>query len=96
MAMMLPVALSGAGCQSDLSAGTDPKCVLAPGMTTDQLSSCGCFPASPRPLASLSLNAESAQNPADNVSIQNYFCPLRSTGLARVVVVNGIVQRVFN
>ena len=93
MTVLLLLALTGPGCQS---AQASPRCLLAPGMTTDQLSSCGCFPANPRPQASLSLNVERAQNPADQISIQNYFCPLRATGLARIVVVNGIVQRVFN
>ncbi len=97
MAAILSLVLSGTGCQSNpTTQPTSSKCTLAAGMTTDQLSACGCFLANPVSHAALSSNVENTQSPTNNIIIENYFCPLGPTGLAKVVVMNGISQRVFN
>jgi hypothetical protein len=96
MALLIALSLAMTGCQSR-SAGTQfGDCVFSPGMSTDQLSSCGCFPADTRNDGSMMLMSEDARNNTRTITIVNYMCPLGSAGIARVVVANGVSTGVYH
>lgn len=63
-------------------------------MTTDQLISCGCFTISHH-ARSNALSQSDSERSGQSVVIQNYLCPRGGAGLARVMVINGIADDVF-
>jgi hypothetical protein len=64
-------------------------------MTTEQLAACGCFSVSIGGNHSDSLPAGETRPPGQSVIIQNYLCARRTAGITKVVVINGIANRVF-
>lgn len=92
----LSLAFGGAACQTVAPSRDDPRCRLTPGMTTDQLVSCGCFSASTRSSHGFSLGQGDASRPVQGVSASNYLCPLGTTVIAKVVVINGVATEIFD
>lgn len=93
--LIMAYAMSVTACQSSQTRQQDPQCPLAPGMSTDQLASCGCFSISNNDMYADSLSQGDLRQQVQTVIIQNYLCPRESTGLAKVVVINGIAKDVF-
>ena len=87
--------MSGAGCQSSETRPRTPACPLIPGMTVDQLVSCGCFTLSNNINYAGSLSQGDLRQQGQSVTIQNYLCPRGSAGFIKVVVINGIANEIF-
>ncbi|NEV61960.1 hypothetical protein [Thiorhodococcus minor] len=88
------LALALGGCQTQGSSRTDRR-TPAPGMTTSELASCGCFSASRQSRYAIGPAPDAPPQEVQSVSILSYFCPVEEGGMARVVVVNGIAKEVF-
>ncbi len=92
---LLILTMTFTGCQSGQSTPQAPPCPLALGMTTEHLASCGCFTISNPGNYSNSLTQSDSRQQGQRDIIDNYFCPRGSAGLAKVVVINGIANDVF-
>jgi hypothetical protein len=83
------------GCRSAPENRRPDVCTFAPGMSTDDLARCGCVPGNSPGDGSVMLMSEEARSNTRTVAIINYMCPLGAAGVARVVVLNGIVTSVY-
>ncbi|EXJ15516.1 hypothetical protein [Imhoffiella purpurea] len=83
------------GCQSDATSKEGKGCSPEPGMTTEQLALCGCFPMKSGGDYSIGLNAQDTNQSVQQVRTLNYFCPSRTAGFIKVITLNGIAQEVF-
>lgn len=92
--LLVLLAATGTGCSSAAKEADRRKCRPTTGMTTSELSDCGCFSASRQRNFSSGLTPIDSGREVESVSILSYLCPMGSTGLARVVVVNGIARDV--
>lgn len=88
------LALALGGCQTQGSSRKD-RCTPAPGMTTSQLASCGCFSAARQSRYAIGPAPDASPQAVQSVSILSYFCPVEEGGMARVIVVNGVAKEVF-
>jgi len=95
IALLIWLSLVITGCQSRSPDTHLGDCVFSPGMSSDQLSDCGCFPADTRNDGSMMLMSEEARNNTRTITIVNYMCPLGAAGIARVVVANGVATGVY-
>lgn len=64
-------------------------------MDTDELARCGCVSADRRSDYKVPMSPESTRGPVTRVSVVNYMCPLGSAGIAKVVVINGVVAEIL-
>ncbi|NCA69742.1 MAG: hypothetical protein EOM91_06475 [Sphingobacteriia bacterium] len=94
-ALLMLTALAVGGCQSSPSQGDRAVCEFKPGMTTDMLSQCGCFPGDTRNDGALMLMSESSRNNSMTINIVPYLCPLGAAGVARIQVINGVASTVY-
>lgn len=86
----LLLSLTLGACASTPHDDARQVCTPAAGMTADQLTACGCFPAGGRGTSALTL--EDNRGAVDNVTVLNYVCPRGSAGMIKVLVVNGIAR----
>jgi hypothetical protein len=80
--------------------GSSPRqphqyCSLEPGMTTRQLTECGCLLHESGGLASASVALAAGGPDVETIFIVNYICPLGEKGVARVSVTNGVADSVY-
>lgn len=93
--ILLTTALTLNGCQSDASRKEAQACNLAPGMTTEQLVGCGCFPIQAGGGYSVGLSQQDLDQPVQQISVVNYICPSKTAGFTKVVEINGVAKDVF-
>lgn len=62
-------------------------------MTADALALCGCVPMGSGIDSEVPMSSEQERNLSRTVTVVNYLCALGAAGMAQVVVVNGIAQR---
>ncbi|MBK1716571.1 hypothetical protein CKO27_02705 [Thiocystis violacea] len=88
------LAFGGSGCQSTANDRDESKCKPTPGMTTAELTDCGCFSANHQTRYTSGLTVEDDDREVQSVTILSYLCPTASAGLTQVVVINGIAKNV--
>ncbi|EGV32040.1 hypothetical protein ThidrDRAFT_1614 [Thiorhodococcus drewsii AZ1] len=93
--ILLAIAPTLSGCQSDASRKEGQTCNLVPGMTTEQLAECGCFPIKAGGGYSVGLSQKDLDQPVQQISVVNYLCPSKTAGFTKIVEVNGIAKEVF-
>lgn len=91
--VLIALALLTSGCQS--TATDTDGCTLVAGMKTAELAACGCFSANTQSRYVIGLDQGTLDQQTQDVAILNYYCPLGSVGIARVMVVNGVAKEVF-
>jgi hypothetical protein len=64
-------------------------------MTADTLVRCGCMAANSRSDGTMMLMSEEARNNTRTIAVVNYICPLGSSGVARVAVINGVASNIY-
>ena len=70
-------------------------CKLKPGMTTRQLTECGCLLHESGALNSAAMARAEGDAGVQTIIIVNYICPLGEQGVARVSVANGVADAIF-
>lgn len=93
---LLLLLMAGSGCHSGATRQESRHCQPRPGMTTAQLSACGCFSASGSTQYAGGLDAdETDEVGVRGISILSYLCPTGGGRIARVLVLNGIAKDVY-